>query len=62
MQEIIDETDIVVDNRTKKRRLQNGKFFYDFPAFHEHGRKVNISPQLAMAVFQVITHKVRIFS
>ena len=52
-QEIIDETDVYIDNRTKKRRMKNGKLPQDVPSFLEHTRKVIVSPQLKLAVFQV---------
>ena len=46
--------DVYIDNRTKKRRMKNGKLPQDVPSFLEHNRKVNVSPQLNLAVFQVI--------
>jgi hypothetical protein len=33
--------------------MKNGKMPSDVPTFLEHQRKVNVSPQLNLAVFQV---------
>ena len=60
-QEIIDETDIYIDNRTKKRRMKNGKLPIDLPMFLEHPRKVNVSQQLTLAVFQYLTTTIEPF-
>ena len=59
-QEIVDETDVVVDNRTKKkRRRENFKGGTEGTNFHqmfnEASKKLCISPQLTMAVFQYLT-------
>ena len=71
-QEIVDETDVVIDNRTKKkRRRENFKGGTEGTTFHqmfsEGSKKVCISPQLTLAVFQYLTttiepFKVRIFT
>ncbi len=60
-QEIIDETDVYIDNRTKKRRMKNGKLPIDMPMFLEHPRKVNVSQQLTLAVFQYLTTTIEPF-
>jgi metal transporter CNNM len=60
-QEIIDETDVYIDNRTKKRRMKNGKLPIDLPMFLEHPRKVNVSQQLTLAVFQYLTTTIEPF-
>ena len=59
-QEIVDETDVVIDNRTKKkRRRENFKGGTEGTTFHqmfsEASKKIAISPQLTMAVFQYLT-------
>merc|ERR1719490_736375 len=63
-QEIVDETDVVVDNRSKKkRRRENFKSgtegkFWTGTTFHqmfgEGSKKIAISPQLTLAVFQYL--------
>ena len=57
-QEIVDETDVITDNRTKKkRRRDNFKSGAERTNFHaEFGgpKKVAVSPQLALAVFQYL--------
>ena len=60
-QEIIDETDFYIDNKTKKRRTKNGKYPSDLPMFLEHPRKVNVSQQLTLAVFQYLTTTIEPF-
>ena len=61
-QEIVDETDVVIDNRTKKkRRRENFKSGTEGTTFHqmfgEGGTKktIAISPQLTLAVFQYLS-------
>lgn len=53
--EIVDETDVFVDNRTKIRRNRNKK--QDFSAFAEkkENQNIRISPQLTLATFQYLS-------
>lgn len=65
-QEIVDETDVIVDNRTKKRRKMRegwkGGKEGTFPGGQEDSRKrVSISPQLTMAVFQFLSTSIEPF-
>ncbi|KAH9630577.1 hypothetical protein HF086_016081, partial [Spodoptera exigua] len=55
--EIVDETDVISDNRTKKRLTRPVNKFQDLAAFaghHEHQR-VHVSPQLVLATFQFLS-------
>ena len=65
-QEIVDETDVVTDNRTKKkRRRENFKSGTEGTTFHqmfgETKQKIAISPQLTLAVFQYLTTTIEPF-
>ena len=66
-QEIVDETDVVMDNRTKKkRRRENFKSGNEGTTFHqmfggESTKKIAISPQLTLAVFQYLTTSIEPF-
>ena len=65
-QEIVDETDVVIDNRTKKkRRRENFKSGTEGTTFHqmfsEATKKIHISPQLTLAVFQYLTTSIEPF-
>ena len=65
-QEIVDETDVITDNRTKKkRRRENFKSGTEGTTFHqmfgEGAKKVAISPQLTLAVFQYLTTSIEPF-
>ena len=62
-QEIVDETDVVIDNRTKKRRKREKNKDSNFPmiAGDSIQRKVKISPQLTLAVFQYLTTSIEPF-
>ncbi len=65
-QEIVDETDVITDNKTKKkRRREKFKGGVDGTAFHqmfgEPTRKVTIGPQLTLAVFQYLTTSIEPF-
>ncbi|KAG6459975.1 hypothetical protein O3G_MSEX011700 [Manduca sexta] len=58
--EIVDETDVISDNRTKKRLMRPLNKFQDMAAFvghHEHQR-VHVSPQLVLATFQFLSTSV----
>ncbi len=63
----MDETDIVADNRTKRRLKREGRkgkggsFTLLNPQQDERLRRVAISPQLALAVFQYLTTSVEPF-
>ncbi|XP_064535096.1 unextended protein isoform X1 [Drosophila montana] len=59
--EIVDETDVFVDNRTKTRRSRYKKA--DFSAFAERreAQTVHISPQLTLATFQYLSTAVEAF-
>ncbi|KAH8338220.1 hypothetical protein KR074_008441, partial [Drosophila pseudoananassae] len=59
--EIVDETDVFVDNRTKTRRNRYKKA--DFSAFAERRevQAVRISPQLTLATFQYLSTAVDAF-
>ncbi|XP_063899219.1 unextended protein [Helicoverpa armigera] len=61
--EIVDETDVISDNRTKKRLARPLNKFQDLAAFaghHEHQR-VHVSPQLVLATFQFLSTSVEPF-
>merc|ERR1719331_279098 len=65
-QEIVDETDVVMDNRSKeKRRRENFKSGTEGTTFHqmfgEGSKKIAISPQLTLAVFQYLTTTIEPF-
>jgi metal transporter CNNM len=64
-QEINDETDVVIDNKSKKKRKRERyKKDADFKMFlgtKTHHRVV-ISPQMSLAIFQFLTTSVRAFS
>ena len=68
-QEIVDETDVVIDNRTKKkRRRENFKSGTEGTTFHQmfggvggNSQKIAISPQLTLAVFQYLTTTIEPF-
>ncbi|XP_034245188.1 metal transporter CNNM4 isoform X2 [Thrips palmi] len=59
--EIMDETDVFTDNKSKKRRKQNLK--QDFTAFCERreNQHIHISPQLTLATFQYLSASVEAF-
>ncbi|KAH8263127.1 hypothetical protein KR044_004824, partial [Drosophila immigrans] len=59
--EIVDETDVFVDNRTKTRRNRYKKA--DFSAFAEkrEAQSVRISPQMTLATFQYLSTAVDAF-
>ncbi|CAF4939802.1 unnamed protein product [Pieris macdunnoughi] len=57
--EIVDESDVISDNRTKKRLLRPLNKLHDIAAFagHQHQR-VHVSPQLILATFQFLSTSV----
>ncbi|XP_046654654.1 unextended protein-like [Daphnia pulicaria] len=61
--EIVDETDVWMDNRSKRRR-EKGRLFQDFSGFalqyHEQTAH-KISPQLALAAFQFLSSSIDLF-
>nr|XP_020441427.1 metal transporter CNNM4-like isoform X2 [Monopterus albus] len=60
--EILDESDLYTDNRTRKRVAHN-KNKRDFSAFkHESESKVKISPQLLLAAHRFLATEVSLFS
>ncbi len=63
-QEIVDETDVIADNRTKrklKREGRKGKENIMLNQPEERVRRVNVSPQLTLAVFQYLTTSIEPF-
>ncbi|KAB0803311.1 hypothetical protein PPYR_00281 [Photinus pyralis] len=60
--EIMDETDVFTDNRSKRRRNAN-RTKQDFTVFAERraDNKVRISPQLTLATFQYLSTSVKLF-
>ena len=64
-QEIVDETDVVLDNRTKKRRKGRNKettVGTNFPVMAgDNAKRVRISPQVTLAVFQYLTTSIEPF-
>merc|ERR1719391_972224 len=64
-QEINDETDVVLDNKTKKKRKKDRAIKdADFRMFLEKttNRRVTISPHLTLAILQYLTTSVKAFS
>ncbi|XP_075149820.1 metal transporter uex [Haematobia irritans] len=59
--EIVDETDVFVDNRTKVRRNRNKK--QDFTVFAERreNQTIRISPQLTLATYQFLSTSIDAF-
>ncbi|XP_013102069.2 unextended protein isoform X1 [Stomoxys calcitrans] len=59
--EIVDETDVFVDNRTKVRRNRNKK--QDFTVFAERreNQTIHISPQLTLATYQFLSTSIDAF-
>ncbi|KAJ0170046.1 hypothetical protein K1T71_014652 [Dendrolimus kikuchii] len=58
--EIVDETDVISDNRTKKRLARPINKFQDLAAFvgHQEHQRVHVSPQLILATFQFLNTSV----
>ena len=63
-QEIVDETDIIIDNKTKKRRKKERyKKDADFKMFlGKTHHRVEISPSMSLAILQFLTTSVKAFS
>ncbi|VVC46104.1 Hypothetical protein CINCED_3A000052 [Cinara cedri] len=61
--EIMDETDVYTDNRSKQRRQQRSLRAQDFTAFAERSenQRIHISPQLTLATFQFLSSSVEAF-
>ncbi|XP_017785691.1 PREDICTED: metal transporter CNNM4 isoform X2 [Nicrophorus vespilloides] len=60
--EIMDETDVFTDNRSKRRRADRTK--QDFTVFAERrgeNNRIRISPQLTLAAFQYLSTSVELF-
>jgi len=61
--EIIDETDVIIDNKSKKKRNSCFRRDADFKLFaHKSLHHVNISPQMSLAVLQFLTTNVKAFN
>ncbi|CAG9789796.1 unnamed protein product [Diatraea saccharalis] len=58
--EIVDESDVISDNRTKKRLPRPVNKFQDIAAFagHQQNQRVHVSPQLVLATFQFLSTSV----
>ncbi|KAL4714272.1 hypothetical protein ACJJTC_009624 [Scirpophaga incertulas] len=57
--EIVDESDVISDNRTKKRLARPVNRFQDLAAFAgHHHQRVRVSPQLVLATFQFLSTSV----
>ncbi|KAG5328015.1 CNNM2 protein, partial [Acromyrmex charruanus] len=61
--EIIDETDVFTDNRSKRKRQVRSKMPTDFTIFAEkkENQRIHISPQLTLAMFQYLSTTVDTF-
>jgi len=62
--EIIDETDVIIDNKSKKKRTRDRyKKDADFKMFlGNKTQRVSVSPQMSLAILQYLTTSVRPFS
>ncbi|XP_015609989.1 metal transporter CNNM4 isoform X2 [Cephus cinctus] len=61
--EIMDETDVFTDNRSKRRRPARSTKLQDFTMFAEkkENQRIHISPQLTLAMFQYLSTTVEAF-
>ncbi|XP_015609987.1 metal transporter CNNM4 [Cephus cinctus] len=61
--EIMDETDVFTDNRSKRRRPAHSTKLLDFTSFAEKkdNQRIRISPQLTLAMFQYLSTTVEAF-
>ncbi|KAK3931496.1 Metal transporter CNNM2 [Frankliniella fusca] len=59
--EIVDETDVFTDNRSKKRRKQNLKQDFTMFCARRDNQRIQISPQLTLATFQYLSASVEAF-
>ncbi|XP_032674633.1 metal transporter CNNM4 [Odontomachus brunneus] len=61
--EIIDETDVFMDNRSKRKRQVRSKMPKDFTIFAEkkENQRIHISPQLTLAMYQYLSTTVDTF-
>ncbi|XP_020286791.1 metal transporter CNNM4 [Pseudomyrmex gracilis] len=61
--EIMDETDVFTDNRSKRKRQVRSKVPTDFTIFAERkeNQRIHISPQLTLAMFQYLSTAVDSF-
>ncbi|EFN86431.1 Metal transporter CNNM2 [Harpegnathos saltator] len=61
--EIIDETDVFMDNRSKRKRQVRPKMPKDFTIFAEkkENQRIHISPQLTLAMYQYLSTTVDTF-
>ena len=63
--EIIDEDDVITDNRSKQKRLKKARYTKEkeVKMFMDPGdKKVEISPQISLAVFQYLSSSLEEFS
>lgn len=59
--EIVDETDVFTDNRTKVKRLRKNKADFSMFAERRENHRMRISPQLTLATFQYLSTTVDAF-
>ncbi|XP_047118923.1 unextended protein isoform X1 [Schistocerca piceifrons] len=59
--EIVDETDVWMDNRSKRRRIKSTKQDFTIFAERREAQKIHISPQLTLATFQYLSTTVDAF-
>lgn len=59
--EIMDETDVFTDNRSKRRRVANAKQDFSMFAERRENQRIHISPQLTLATYQYLSASVDLF-